>query len=89
MGRGMIADFAIHQPDKEDGGIPNPHFMFPAPSGLSQTANGVLQPPLAVWTRTGTALWERTASPSLTLFPLPTGEARKHWNIGGRRGPLW
>ena len=42
-----------------------------------------------VWTRTGTALWERTASPSLTLFPLPTGEARKHWNIGGRRGPLW
>ena len=26
VGRGMIADFAIHQPDKEDGGIPNPHF---------------------------------------------------------------
>ena len=23
VGRGMIADFAIHQPDKEDGGIPN------------------------------------------------------------------
>ena len=22
VGRGMIADFAIHQPDKEDGGIP-------------------------------------------------------------------
>ena len=24
--KGMIADFAIHTPDKEDGGIPNPHF---------------------------------------------------------------
>lgn len=29
--RGMIADFAIHQPDRGDGGIPNPHFhiLFP------------------------------------------------------------
>ena len=24
--RGMVADLAIHQPDKGDGGIPNPHF---------------------------------------------------------------
>jgi len=28
---GMIADFAIHQPDKEDGGIPNPHFHVLCP----------------------------------------------------------
>jgi len=27
----MIADFAIHQPDKEDGGIPNPHFHILCP----------------------------------------------------------
>ena len=26
-----IADFAIHQPDKEDGGIPNPHFHVLCP----------------------------------------------------------
>ena len=26
VSKGMIADFAIHQPDKSDGGIPNPHF---------------------------------------------------------------
>ena len=26
VGKGMIADLAIHQPDKGDGGIPNPHF---------------------------------------------------------------
>ncbi|MDE6588973.1 MAG: MobA/MobL family protein, partial [Oscillospiraceae bacterium] len=29
--RGMIADFAIHQPDKEDGGIPNPHVHILCP----------------------------------------------------------
>lgn len=26
VSKGMIADLAIHQPDKGDGGIPNPHF---------------------------------------------------------------
>ena len=31
VGRGMIADFAIHQPDKEDGGISNPHFHILCP----------------------------------------------------------
>ena len=31
VGRGMVADFAIHQPDREDGGIPNPHFHILCP----------------------------------------------------------
>ena len=31
MSRGMIADFVIHQPDKGDGGIPNPHFHVMCP----------------------------------------------------------
>ena len=31
VSRGMIADFAIHQPDKEDGGIPNPHIHILCP----------------------------------------------------------
>ena len=31
VGRGMIADFAVHQPDKEDGGVPNPHFHILCP----------------------------------------------------------
>ncbi len=31
VGRGMIADFAIHQPDKVDSGIPNPHFHILCP----------------------------------------------------------
>ncbi len=31
VSRGMIADFAIHQPDKKDGGISNPHFHVLCP----------------------------------------------------------
>lgn len=31
VSRGMIVDFAIHQPDKEDGGISNPHFHVICP----------------------------------------------------------
>ena len=31
VSRGMIADLAIHQPDKKDGGIPNPHFHVLCP----------------------------------------------------------
>ena len=31
VSRGMVADFAVHQPDKEDGGIPNPHFHVLCP----------------------------------------------------------
>ncbi len=31
LSRGMIVDFAVHQPDKEDGGISNPHFHVLCP----------------------------------------------------------
>ena len=31
VSRGMVADFAVHQPDKEDGGIPTPHFHVLCP----------------------------------------------------------
>lgn len=31
VSRGMIVDYAIHQPDKEDGGISNPHFHVLCP----------------------------------------------------------
>ena len=31
VSRGMVADFAVHQPDKEDGGIANPHFHVLCP----------------------------------------------------------
>ena len=31
VSRGMVVDFAIHSPDKEDGGISNPHFHVMCP----------------------------------------------------------
>ena len=31
VSRGMVADYAIHQPDKKDGGIQNPHFHVLCP----------------------------------------------------------
>lgn len=31
VNRGMVADFAVHQPDKENGGISNPHFHVMCP----------------------------------------------------------
>ena len=31
VSRGMVVDFAVHQPDREDGCIPNPHFHVLCP----------------------------------------------------------
>lgn len=31
ISRGMVVDLAIHEPDREEGGIPNPHFHFMCP----------------------------------------------------------
>ena len=31
VSRGMVVDFAVHSPDKEDGGISNPHFHVMCP----------------------------------------------------------
>ncbi len=31
VSRGMVVDLAIHEPDREEGGIPNPHFHFMCP----------------------------------------------------------
>ena len=31
VSRGMVVDFAVHQPNREDGGIPNPHFHVLCP----------------------------------------------------------
>ena len=31
MSRGIVVDFSVHSPDKEDGGISNPHFHVMCP----------------------------------------------------------
>ena len=89
VSRGMVVDFAVHRPDKEDGGIPNPHFHVLCPiRPIGRMASGATSSGASTgWTRTATAFWTRRASPSLTRFPPPTGAARKRWNTGGKPGP--
>lgn len=36
VSRGMVVDFAVHQPDREDGGIPNPHFHVLCPTPMCE-----------------------------------------------------
>ena len=40
VSRGMVVDFAVHQPDREDGGIPNPHFHVLCPIRPIEQAAG-------------------------------------------------
>ena len=41
VSRGMIVDFAVHEPEREEGGINNPHFTSSVPfAQSSKTANG-------------------------------------------------
>lgn len=47
VSRGMVVDFAVHQPDREDGGIPNPHFhvLCPTPSHRAERQMGTKATP--------------------------------------------
>lgn len=78
--RGMIVDFAVHQPDKEDGGISNPHFHVMCPiRPLDENGNGATN-------SSGNICLMRTVSASVmkqetmfsTLSPLPIGAAQRH-----------
>ena len=44
VSRGMVVDFAVHQPDREDGGIPNPHVHVLCPiRPIEQNGKGGLK----------------------------------------------
>lgn len=88
--KGMIADLAFHSPEKEDGGIPNPHFhvmttMRPLnPDGTwgqNSVGNIFL---MKMETESGI----KTAIICLTLSIQQTGMSRKRWNTGGSSGRL-
>ena len=91
VSRGMVVDFAVHRPDKEDGGIPNPHFHVLCPIraypggwqvGLQAAAR------LPAGRGRQTAFWTRRASPSLTRFPTTDwGRPGNAGNTGGKPGP--
>ena len=60
VSRGMVVDFAVHSPDKEDGGISNPHFhvMCPIRPMDDRTVDGATS-------SGGNICWTNTASVSV------------------------
>ena len=88
VNRGMVADFAVHQPDKEDGGISNPHFHVMCPIRPIEPDGrwGNKQRREYVWTNTASVFWTRQAIMCSTLFPRQIGESPKRWKHGGRHG---
>ena len=84
----MVVDFAVHQPDREDGGIPNPHFHVLCPiRPIEQNGKwGCSSTEFTSWTRTATVSGTQMETLCLTPFPLPTGAFPKRWNTGGRHG---
>lgn len=90
VAKGMIADLAFHSPEKEDGGIPNPHFhvmttMRPLnPDGTWGKNSGGNIFLMKMETESGI----KTAIICLTLSIQQTGMSRKRWNTGGSSGRL-
>ena len=88
VSRGMVVDFAVHQPDREDGGIPNPHFHVLCPiRPIEQNGKwGLKQRRVYELDEDGNVSETQTETLCSTPFPLPTGAVPKRWNIGGRHG---
>ena len=89
VSRGMVVDFAVHAPDKEDGGISNPHFHVMCPIrpldehgrwGNKQRREYVLDEHRA------SVFWTRQAIMCSTPFPRRTGANPKRWKRGGGHG---
>lgn len=87
VSRGMIVDFAIHDPDKK-GGIPNPHVHFLCPiRPLKENGEwDAKQHREYVLDEHGGVSVMTRAMMCSTLFPPPTGAGRRRWNTGGKRG---
>ena len=90
---GMICDLAVHQPDRGDGGIPNPHFHVLVPIrplnadgtwGGGQNSTGFI-----IWTRMATASKKKMEAGLSMLFQLQIGASRKRWTYGVKPGQIW
>ena len=92
VSRGMVVDFAVHQPDREDGGIPNPHFHVLCPiRPIDQNGKwGLKQRRVYELDEDGNRIRDQNGefvfNACSTPFPLPTGAVPKRWNTGGRHG---
>lgn len=91
VSEGMIVDLAVHKPDREEGGIPNPHFHVLVPiRPLTQTEHGEQSSTEnIIWTRKATASKRKMVGGSLMLFPQQIGASRKLWICGDKPGQIW
>ena len=88
VSRGMVTDFAVHQPDKEDGGISNPHFHVMCPIRPIEPDGrwGNKQRREYVLDEHGERVLDEADNYVSTLFPRQIGESPKRWKHGGRHG---
>jgi len=88
ISRGMIADYAVHAPEK-DGGITNPHFhvMCPIRPLNPDGTWGAKQKREYILDEHGNRIRDGNGNYMFTtLFPQRTGEHRKRWRNGVRHG---
>ncbi len=89
--KGMVADFAVHAPDKEDGGIPNPHFhvmttMRPInPDGTW----GQKQRREYVLDDEGNRVLDRNGKPMFNAVPTTDWGSPETLKNGGKHGAGW
>ena len=88
VSRGMVVDFAVHSPDKEDGGISNPHFHVMCPirpldeHGRWATNSGGNICLMSM----ATASVMKQETMCSTLYQPPIGAVPIPWSIGGKHG---
>ena len=88
VSRGMVVDFAVHSPDKEDVGIFNPHFHVMCPiRPLDEHGRwGNKQRREYVLDEHGERIRDEAGNYVFNAVPTPIGAVLKPWSIGGRRG---
>ena len=88
---GMIADLAIHKPDRDEGGIPNPHFhvLVPIRPLNADGTWGAKQRREYHLDENGNSSKRKMVSGNLTLFLQQIGASRKRLICGDKPGQIW
>ena len=88
VSRGMVVDFAVHAPDKEDGGISNPHFHVMCPiRPLDEHGRwGNKQRRKYLLDEHGERIRDEAGNYVFNAVPTTDWAVPTPWSIGGRRG---
>ena len=88
---GMICDLAVHQPDRGDGGIPNPHFhvLVPIRPLNADGTWGAKQHRVYHLDKDGNRIKKEDGSWAFDAVPTTIGASRKRWTYGVKPGQIW